>query len=409
MRTKKLALASVTVLLLSGIVACGSDSGGESGDGPIRIGLSTYLSGSFASLGVPMEKASKVWAKMTNDDGGILGRDVKVEVKDDAGEQTKAIQNLREFASDGIPFYIANGTSSICTALAPVAEQLHSMIVSGCADPSLLPTNGGPDSHYMADLSQDAFALAAGSLAKEKFPDITTWDIYTMDYLTGHTIAKKVKTQIESQNPQAKVDSQVFTPLGASDQRAYINALNSDAKPGKRGLYVYTIGSLGPNFMKQASPVGLFSKYDAIVYQQLNDQILDTVGADFPEMWGIADYIPDSYADVPAGKEFADTWTAMYPKDPVPWAFFAVTNPLDGLKAAMEKAKSADYDKVKAAMDDGLTYEGLKGEVTIKDHYWVTTMGLVHCVGDAAEERGWKCDQGEAIPVDAVTPKEFLP
>src|SRR4051794_24556872 len=99
MRTKSFALASATALMISGLAACGGDSGGGSGGGseaPIQMGFSPYLPGAFASLGEPMKKGAEAWVKMTNDNGGILGRDVEVIVKDDAGEQTKAIQNLRE-------------------------------------------------------------------------------------------------------------------------------------------------------------------------------------------------------------------------------------------------------------------------------------------------------------------------
>src|SRR5690606_19377533 len=168
-----------------------------------------------AAAGIPMRDGAEAWAAMVNDAGGIDGRQVEIVTKDDAGEQAKALQNLREFASDGIHLVVPNGTSSICAAMGPVAQQLGTVVVGGCKDPSLLPPNG-PKNYYMADLSQDSFARAAGVLARDRCSDIETWDIYTMDYLTGKTTATEVTQEIERQRPGAKVDQTVFTPMAAT-------------------------------------------------------------------------------------------------------------------------------------------------------------------------------------------------
>lgn len=406
---KRLSASLVVLTLGAAAAGCGGAAGGQDdGDGPIRIGLSTYLTGNFAAAGIPMRDGAEAWAAMVNDAGGIDGRQVEIVTKDDAGEQAKALQNLREFASDGIHLVVPNGTSSICAAMGPVAQQLGTVVVGGCKDPSLLPPDG-PKNYYMADLSQDSFAKAAGVLAADRFSDIKTWDVYTMDYLTGKTTAEQVTEEIQKQQPGAKVDQTVFTPMAATDQRSYISSLQSRATGDKRGLYVYLFGSLAPNFVKQATAAGLFDRYDVVLFQSLTDQILDAVGADLPEVWGISDFIPQSYEDVAEHEALRKAYEAKFPDQEYPWGHFAATNALSAFKAAVEKAGSTDPQEVRKALDDGLSFTNHKGEVTVANHYLASSVAMAKCQGDSASSRGWTCDLADTIPAADVTAPEFLP
>ena len=390
------------------VTGCANDSSAGKDGEVVRIGLSTYLSGNFAAAGLPMKEGAEAWAAMVNEKGGIDGQKVEVVVKDDAGEQAKALQNLRQFAADGIHLVVPNGTSSVCTALAPMAKQLGTILAGGCKDPSLLPPDG-PQSYYMADLSQDSFALAAGVLARDRFADVQTWDIYTMDYLTGQTTAKRTAEELIKQQPAAKVGQTMLVPLAATDQRSYISALKSSRAPGQRGLYVYLFGSLAPNFVKQASAAGLFEEYDVVLFQSLTDQILDAVGPDLPTVWGISDFIPESYEDIPEQAALRAAYEKLHPGKKYPWGHFAATNALSGFAAAIEKAGSADPEKVQQALDSGLAFRNHKGDVTITDHYLASSMALARCKGEKSSERGWSCDLATTIPAKDVTRPEFLP
>jgi len=65
-------------------------------DTEVVIGITTPLSGPGASWGLPVSQAMEAWMKHVNDKGGIHGRKLKVEVKDDAYNPGRAVANLTE-------------------------------------------------------------------------------------------------------------------------------------------------------------------------------------------------------------------------------------------------------------------------------------------------------------------------
>ena len=59
---------------------------------PVRIGVSLGLTGRYAKLAAMQERGYRLWEKEINEKGGILGRPVKILIKDDGskGESAQA-------------------------------------------------------------------------------------------------------------------------------------------------------------------------------------------------------------------------------------------------------------------------------------------------------------------------------
>ena len=83
-----LALA-VTALIAAG---CGGDDddSGDSGD-PMTVGLSLPLTGEFSQPGKAAQQGYQVWAEAVNKEGGLLGRQVELEIKDDGSDQNTVV------------------------------------------------------------------------------------------------------------------------------------------------------------------------------------------------------------------------------------------------------------------------------------------------------------------------------
>jgi len=81
--------AAVTAALLAG---CGGSSGGGGGSkAPITIGASLSLTGDFSGDGQAFEKGYKLWASEVNSHGGLLGRQVRLDiVNDDSCSTTRS-------------------------------------------------------------------------------------------------------------------------------------------------------------------------------------------------------------------------------------------------------------------------------------------------------------------------------
>lgn len=82
LRTASLAL--VGSLALTGCIggSNGSDGGEDGDDGPITIGISLPLTGDFSEPGKGIQRGYEAWAEYTNENGGLLGRDVELEILD---------------------------------------------------------------------------------------------------------------------------------------------------------------------------------------------------------------------------------------------------------------------------------------------------------------------------------------
>jgi branched-chain amino acid transport system substrate-binding protein len=116
-------LAVLTVVGALGLAACGSAEGGTSGSGPIKIGVVVPLTGPYSPLGLGDKAAIEQAVDQINDDGGVLGRDVEVTIKDDKSDVPQSVTEYNQFAAD--PSYTAILSSSFVsasTAIGPSAE-----------------------------------------------------------------------------------------------------------------------------------------------------------------------------------------------------------------------------------------------------------------------------------------------
>jgi branched-chain amino acid transport system substrate-binding protein len=94
------AVAAACGLLALSLAACGNSSGGSSGgSGPILVGADLSLSGDFATEGVPYARGYNMWATYVNSHGGLLGRQVKMDILSDASNQAEVTTNYQDLIS----------------------------------------------------------------------------------------------------------------------------------------------------------------------------------------------------------------------------------------------------------------------------------------------------------------------
>ena len=79
------------------VAGCASGGGGTPGgaSGPLVIGASVSLTGDFSDSGKAIQRGYQLWANMVNAKGGILGRQVKLTIVDDASSPTQVVTNYQ--------------------------------------------------------------------------------------------------------------------------------------------------------------------------------------------------------------------------------------------------------------------------------------------------------------------------
>src|SRR5215216_4583932 len=106
MRRLRWLVAALMAAGVLGLVAagCGGDdddsASKDSGGGDtIKIGASLPLTGEFSEPGKAAQQGYKVWEAMTNEKGGLLGRQVKFTFRDDASDQNTVVSDYTSLIS----------------------------------------------------------------------------------------------------------------------------------------------------------------------------------------------------------------------------------------------------------------------------------------------------------------------
>src|SRR3712207_2972804 len=137
--TRRLAGAAVAGLLLT-VAACGGDDGGGGGDSddPLRIGTSLPLTGEFSQPGTAANEGYEVWQETVNEEGGLLGRQVELVIKDDASNQNTVVADYNALISqDRVDLLLGTFSSLLNLPASAVAERNQMLYVE--------PAGGSPE------------------------------------------------------------------------------------------------------------------------------------------------------------------------------------------------------------------------------------------------------------------------
>ena len=115
----------------------GSDGGGSSNE-PITIGISLPLTGDFSQPGGEAKRGYEVWRDMVNGKGGILGRQVKLKIVDDASNQDTVVSDYTKLITqDKVDLVLGTFSSLLNFPASAVAEKQGYVYVE--------PAGGAPD------------------------------------------------------------------------------------------------------------------------------------------------------------------------------------------------------------------------------------------------------------------------
>lgn len=137
-----------TAAVLFGVAACSSTGGGGGSStsgaalAPYNVGVLVDLTGSYQSLGVPEEKAIKLYFDNLNKNGGIDGHPVHLEEVDTTSTNNEAINQLRAFQDGDVVAVLGPGSSGEAQALQPVAAEVQIPTVTmGSSDAIVTPAS----------------------------------------------------------------------------------------------------------------------------------------------------------------------------------------------------------------------------------------------------------------------------
>ena len=159
-RARFLSIGITTTVLAALLAACSSGSGSTSSSssgakGPILIGASLSLTGDFSADGIAFEKGYKLWAHDVNASGGLLGRQVKLIIDNDASSPTQVVTNYTKLISvNHVDLTFGPFSSLLTTPASAVAARNDFAFIEGAGGaPSVFTAPPNLQAHNVFDVS----------------------------------------------------------------------------------------------------------------------------------------------------------------------------------------------------------------------------------------------------------------
>jgi len=198
-----------------------------SGD-PIRIGTSLPLTGEFSEPGKAAEQGYRVWEKMVNDAGGLLGRPVEIIVRDDASDQNTIVADYNALISrEKVDLLLGTFSSLLNIPASTVAERNRMLYVE--------PAGGAPEifdrgykllffaQQATADHQGDLFADYILSLPESERPKTAAYP--TLDDPFAIPVLEGIRAKLEPAGIET-VYAETY-PVDTSNFDAIANAVKS--------------------------------------------------------------------------------------------------------------------------------------------------------------------------------------
>jgi branched-chain amino acid transport system substrate-binding protein len=120
--------AMIVGLILSG--CGGDDDGGDSADDPIDIGISLPLTGDFSEPGAGVQRGYEAWAAIVNEQGGLLGREVRLTILDDQSDADRVVSDYEQLiAQDGVDLVFGPFSTRLVVPAGRVAQEYGMLFV----------------------------------------------------------------------------------------------------------------------------------------------------------------------------------------------------------------------------------------------------------------------------------------
>lgn len=364
MKIRNLAMALLAALAPLSVAA-------QSGE-PIRIGVVTPLTGTYAPLGQQIRWGIDLAVKEVNEKGGIMGRKVETVYEDEEANPAVATQRAEKlFLQTKVDFLTGTVNSGSTLAVGQVAERAGKIMATSVSFSDVITGEKCSPNVFRvnAKAGMQSAALAAW-LLKEK-PGAKIYYLGP-DYEMGRNTVASFKQSAEKGG--AKTVGEVFAPLDSKDYSTFFGQIRA-ARPDV--LYTSVGGNDSVRLFTQMEEYGLKKNLIMIgAASVITPQTIGAMGNKVAEgfVTGVG-YSPE--LDTPENKAFVSKFRAAYKADPDLYGADSY-GVIYFYKLAVEKAKSTEADKVRTAMR-GLQWDTPQGRKTMRagDHQGIQDMYAV--------------------------------
>ena len=333
---KKIALA-VTLSFGASLVSAQS--------GPIKIGVVTPLSGTYTPIGEQVKMGLDLAAKEINAAGGINGRKIDLIYEDEEANPAVATQKAEKlFQVEKVDFLTGTVNSGSTLAVGQLAERNNKLIATTVSFADSITADKCSPNVFRVNARAGMQSAALAAWVDKEIPKANIFFIGP-DYEMGRSTVSAFKKA--STEKGAKDVGEVFAPLDNKDYSPYFGQVRA-AKPNV--IYTSVAGNDTVRLFTQMDEYGV-NKGVTIVGASgtVTSQNMGAIGKAANGFVTGVGYSPK--LDNPANKKFVADFQKAYNKLPDLYGADSY-GLLYFYKAAVEKAKSTETDKVRNAMND---------------------------------------------------------
>ncbi len=337
-----------------GLFASGPLGGPVLAQGPIRIGASLSLTGSYAALGQNQQRGYQLCAKHVNERGGVLGRKIEFVLYDDQSQPATGVRLYEKLITqDRVDAVMGPYSSAITEAVANVNEKYRMPMVAPMASTTSIFKKGrrfvfmvqSPAEVYLEGLVDMAAQRGLKTLALVNedtlFPKATVQGtvelakkaglqvVFVEAYPKGNTDFSAILTKLRAVNPDVLGAATYFDDAVAITRQ--MKELNVNPK-----MFGVTVGGDLPRF-----------------YEML--------GRNAEFVYGATQWEPE--LPYPGAREFVEAYRKEFPGADLSYHSAGGYAGCQILVEAIRRAGSLDGEKIRAEilkLDTTTVYGGFK-------------------------------------------------
>ncbi len=369
MPTRRRSLASLAVLsvFVISLFAAPIAGSGAQADEPIKIGdLNSYTR--LPAFSLPYKKGWQLALEEINEAGGVMGRPLKVVIRDDGGRPGDAITAANELVSrERVDMLMGTLLSNVGLAVSDFAKQRRVLFLA--AEPLTDAIAWENGNRYTFRLRPGTYVQSA-MLAEEaaKLP-AKRWVTVAPNYEYGQSAVAAFKSLLKEKRPDVEFVGEQWPALFKIDAGSTVQALAA-ARP--EAIFNVTFGGDLAKFVREGELRGLFEGREVVSLLTGEPEWMQALGDEVPEGWIVTGY-PWSEYDTPEHEAFVESYLARFDEQPHMGSVVGYAS-LYSLAKAIERAGSTETDALVEAMR-GLTIASPFGPVTYRTSDQQSDMG----------------------------------
>jgi branched-chain amino acid transport system substrate-binding protein len=322
--------------------------------GPIRVGASISLTGSYAALGQNQHRGYQLCVKHVNEKGGVLGRKLEFVIYDDQSQPATGVRLYEKLITqDKVDLVLGPYSSAITEAVANVNEKYKMPMVAPMASTTSIFKKGRK---YVFMVQSPAEVYLEGLI------DVAAKNgLKTVALINEDTLFPKASVQGTIEIAKKKGLQVVFSeayPKGNTDFSALLTKLRA-ANPDVLGAATYFDDAVA--ITRQMKELNVNPKLYGVTVGGDLPKFYELLGKNAEFVYGATQWEPE--LPYPGSKEFLAAYTKEFPGADLSYHSAGGYAGCQVLVEAVRQAGSLDGDKVREAilkLDYNNVYGGFK-------------------------------------------------